>query len=795
MPQASSLADRPFDAFISYSSKDKEVADALVHRLEQAEVRCWIAPRDILPGANWSESIIGGINECKVLVLILTADSNTSQQVLQEVERAVHKGLTVLPFRVADVPISPSLELFIGARHWLDAMTRPMDQSLGELAEAVLRVLGRKSGAAPAPAPAPVAVTEEARASSWMPKLLVGGVLLAAGALALLRPWEEEDGPIHGGEIGQHARTITGGEKGNGAEETVTGGRDTIDPKPTPPPPDPVAPAPDPAELERERKAAEAKAAEERAARFEAEHEQLQAAIVAGRILSTSWEGGRYSLQIHEREADGTQVRATLLRHGDDAFCSLFEGELRLTEGRQIGSGSARTALDGWNLNLRPAKRANPDLGRSQDPTRGAGLVLLPQDQGEGLLGVAGDRQLRFTIGEAAETSAPDWAGLLAAGSVWEGHAQVPGQPSAKMRMTVTAFDPESGAVRLLAHPVGQPEHPAAAIGTVDLDPAAARGWAMTAHKEPQKRPTAIGHWLGNYRWGLNFRIDDQGRLIGLVAEERLVLKRKEQLDWQPDRAAAVAQAVAAGTRWRGRSHPVANGPVHDIVVDFVETDPDAGVVQAVAYPPGNPRIVTVLSGSLSREDTGVDEWPLQLGKEANSISGDQRHGLFANHRADVQLRLTDDGELVGWCGDDRLELEPVPEPEDPARSGQDYRDFVLGACRAGKTWEVYIQPEGRAAFPAKISFKERSRDGSQVKAILSATANVKATFEGSIELDSSRAHDWPIRLLRTTNPRTSLDSSGLFHRNKPRQPLYLRIAPDGTIWGICGTEKISPKD
>ena len=35
--------------FISHSSKDKAIADLIVHSLEQEAISVWIAPRDILP--------------------------------------------------------------------------------------------------------------------------------------------------------------------------------------------------------------------------------------------------------------------------------------------------------------------------------------------------------------------------------------------------------------------------------------------------------------------------------------------------------------------------------------------------------------------------------------------------------------------------------------------------------------------------------------------------------------------------------------------------------------------------
>ena len=50
-----------WDVFLSYSSKDKPVADAACHALESAGIRCWIAPRDIVPGAEWGASIVKAI--------------------------------------------------------------------------------------------------------------------------------------------------------------------------------------------------------------------------------------------------------------------------------------------------------------------------------------------------------------------------------------------------------------------------------------------------------------------------------------------------------------------------------------------------------------------------------------------------------------------------------------------------------------------------------------------------------------------------------------------------------------
>ena len=86
-----------FDAFISHSSKDKTMADAICAKLEQAGIRCWIAPRDVAPGKTWSGEIMKAIDSCKVMVLVFSANANQSAQIVREVEAAVHRSKPILP--------------------------------------------------------------------------------------------------------------------------------------------------------------------------------------------------------------------------------------------------------------------------------------------------------------------------------------------------------------------------------------------------------------------------------------------------------------------------------------------------------------------------------------------------------------------------------------------------------------------------------------------------------------------------------------------------------------------------
>jgi hypothetical protein len=133
-----------FDVFLSYSSKDKPAADASCHALEAAGIRCWMAPRDILPGAEWGASIVKAIAGAKVMVLIFSGNANESRQVTREVERAVNKGIPIIPVRIQDIMPTESLEYFLSTPHWLDAFTPPIEAHFQLLIRSISVLTGKE---------------------------------------------------------------------------------------------------------------------------------------------------------------------------------------------------------------------------------------------------------------------------------------------------------------------------------------------------------------------------------------------------------------------------------------------------------------------------------------------------------------------------------------------------------------------------------------------------------------------------------------------------------------------------
>jgi hypothetical protein len=172
------------DVFISYSSKDKLAAEAACAVLEAKGVRCWIAPRDIPPGANWAATISDTIGGCRVFLLIFSNNANASEQVQREVDLAANHRLSIIPLRIENTLPQRSLEYYLNQRHWLDAFTPPLEQHLNRLAEAIGLLLGGDAAPATAEIPQTIWAAQPRERKSFGPYLLGAAALLSVALVA-----------------------------------------------------------------------------------------------------------------------------------------------------------------------------------------------------------------------------------------------------------------------------------------------------------------------------------------------------------------------------------------------------------------------------------------------------------------------------------------------------------------------------------------------------------------------------------------------------------------------------------
>lgn len=127
------------DVFISHSSKDKAIADAVCAALEAAKIRCWIAPRDILGGEKWAGAINSAIKSSSIMVLIFSENSNNSDDVLNELQLAKDAEAIIIPFKIGDIFPNGDMEYYLKRTHWLDAMDPPTEKQIQTLVETVGR--------------------------------------------------------------------------------------------------------------------------------------------------------------------------------------------------------------------------------------------------------------------------------------------------------------------------------------------------------------------------------------------------------------------------------------------------------------------------------------------------------------------------------------------------------------------------------------------------------------------------------------------------------------------------------
>lgn len=131
------------DVFISYSTKNKEAAQAICHVLEQNEIRCWMAPRNIPPGSDYGDVIEDAIKACKSFVVIFSETAAQSQYVKSEINIAFEEQKTIIPFRLDETPLKGQNRLILNKTHWIDAYP-DYKTKFSDLVAAVALSLGKE---------------------------------------------------------------------------------------------------------------------------------------------------------------------------------------------------------------------------------------------------------------------------------------------------------------------------------------------------------------------------------------------------------------------------------------------------------------------------------------------------------------------------------------------------------------------------------------------------------------------------------------------------------------------------
>jgi len=156
--------------FLTYSDQDKFIADAIFRHLESNGITCKSSRSSIQTGASQTDAITEVLRGCTAMVLIYSASSGQSEDVIRDVSCAVRSGCAIIPFRLNNASVDKKLEAMLGSVHWLDASEGSLQTNTEALCS-YIKVLQ----------PADTAVTQKpspVKTDSTLKKLLLPAVII-----------------------------------------------------------------------------------------------------------------------------------------------------------------------------------------------------------------------------------------------------------------------------------------------------------------------------------------------------------------------------------------------------------------------------------------------------------------------------------------------------------------------------------------------------------------------------------------------------------------------------------------
>jgi TIR domain len=169
--------------FISYSSKDQDMAETICRALEARGHQCWISCRDVNPGQNFQEAIVQALRSAQVMLLVFTANANNSDEIKKELVLAGRHRVTVVPIRVEDVAPNDAFAYELATRQWIDLYS-DWEKEIERLAVRIGQIL--QAGKPPDAAVAEVATVAGARSRIGAGRRSGRGVVVASALVAVL---------------------------------------------------------------------------------------------------------------------------------------------------------------------------------------------------------------------------------------------------------------------------------------------------------------------------------------------------------------------------------------------------------------------------------------------------------------------------------------------------------------------------------------------------------------------------------------------------------------------------------
>lgn len=126
--------------FISYNQNDRNYAEFLSQAIEKYGYRCWYFHRDCKHG-GYAEKIVKALRRTKIFIVVISANSNNANHVLNEVCLAFEEmktGTIIMPLKIEDIELSDDMKYYLCRQEWNTAKST---KALDAFVNYVVRVL------------------------------------------------------------------------------------------------------------------------------------------------------------------------------------------------------------------------------------------------------------------------------------------------------------------------------------------------------------------------------------------------------------------------------------------------------------------------------------------------------------------------------------------------------------------------------------------------------------------------------------------------------------------------------
>ena len=139
-----------YDVFISYSRKDKGIADKIIQVLERNKITYFIDRKGISGGRSFPDVIAQAILDSEVVLFLASKKSYESPYTLNEIAFALEKRKQCIPYIIDGSTLPDGLQLTLAATNWRRIEQHPVDSVL---VNDILEKLGHDTPPGPLPIP------------------------------------------------------------------------------------------------------------------------------------------------------------------------------------------------------------------------------------------------------------------------------------------------------------------------------------------------------------------------------------------------------------------------------------------------------------------------------------------------------------------------------------------------------------------------------------------------------------------------------------------------------------------